>query len=191
MAAMEGIYSNGTTEVIKQIQLDSSGNLKVSAVTITGPVTISNEVEIKNDTGNPVPIAGSAAVGSAPTAPPLSISGVDGSGLKRHLLTDANGIQQVGATARTCTGRTSYSVSTAVTLASICSGAAIPVGSVTAMIQADGGSIRVTLEGTTPTASVGMRIDDGVMYMVDSSLANVKLFAATATTVQVAFFDRV
>lgn len=28
-----------------------------SSITITGPVTVSNEVEIKNDTGNPVPVS--------------------------------------------------------------------------------------------------------------------------------------
>lgn len=40
-------------------------------------------------------VAGLAAVGTAPTSPPLSVSGVDGGGLKRHILTDASGIQQV------------------------------------------------------------------------------------------------
>ena len=29
-----------------------------SSVTMTGPVTVSNEVEVKNDTGNPIPVSG-------------------------------------------------------------------------------------------------------------------------------------
>jgi len=45
-----------------------------------------------------VPVAGTAATGTAPTLPPLSISGVDGGGLKRHLLTDPTG-RQVTVTA--------------------------------------------------------------------------------------------
>jgi hypothetical protein len=41
-----------------------------------------------------VTVAGSAAAGSAPVNPPLSISGVDGSGNKQHLKTDASGVLQ-------------------------------------------------------------------------------------------------
>lgn len=40
---------------------------------------------------NPLVIAGSAAVGSAPTNPPLAVSGIDPAGLKRHLRTDVSG----------------------------------------------------------------------------------------------------
>lgn len=43
-----------------------------------------------------VAVSGAAAVGSAPTNPPLSVSGVDGGGLKRHILTDTGGVVQVG-----------------------------------------------------------------------------------------------
>jgi hypothetical protein len=39
-------------------------------------------------------VSGSSAVGTAPAKPPVSVSGVDGSGLKRHLLTDTTGILQ-------------------------------------------------------------------------------------------------
>jgi hypothetical protein len=38
-----------------------------------------------------ITVTGAAAVGAAPTANPLSVSGVDGGGLKRHLLTDTSG----------------------------------------------------------------------------------------------------
>lgn len=40
---------------------------------------------------NPLVIAGSAVVGSAPTNPPLAVSGIDQAGLKRHLRTDGVG----------------------------------------------------------------------------------------------------
>lgn len=38
-----------------------------------------------------LPVSGGAAAGSAPTLNPVAVSGVDGGGLKRHLLTDSSG----------------------------------------------------------------------------------------------------
>ena len=56
---------------------------------------------------NPLPVSGSAAVGSAPTAPPLSVSGVDGSGNKQHIKVDTAGnVNIVGAANRTATTST-------------------------------------------------------------------------------------
>lgn len=43
-----------------------------------------------------LPVSGTAAAGSAPSTPPLAVSGLDGGGLKRHLLTDTAGALQVG-----------------------------------------------------------------------------------------------
>lgn len=43
-------------------------------------------------------VQGTTAVGSPPSQPPLSVSGVDGSGNKQHLLTDTGGRAQVGVT---------------------------------------------------------------------------------------------
>ncbi len=161
----------------------------LSATTITGPVTVANEVEIKNDSGSPVPVSGAAAAGSAPSSPPLSVSGVDGGGLKRHFLTDPNGSQSVFAAARNCVGRqtiTGLSSSSHATLT-------IPSGAVSAMIQADGGQVRITLDGSTnPTATVGQRIDDGIFFYVDTALASVKLIAQSGSTtnVQITYFDK-
>lgn len=46
-------------------------------------------------------VSGSAAVGSAPSGPPVSVAGVDAGGLKRHLATDSAGnLQIVTAAAR-------------------------------------------------------------------------------------------
>lgn len=43
-----------------------------ASVTISGPVTVSNEVEVKNDTGNPVPVSGTVTVSNQPTS--ISVS---------------------------------------------------------------------------------------------------------------------
>lgn len=140
---IEGVYKQvGQADTILPLAVDSTGRLQTTAT-----ATVSSEVEIKNDSGNPVPIS---------------------------------------ATARSCLGRQTISVTTGavVTLT-------VPANSAAAMIQADGNSVSITLDGTTPTATVGMRIDDGIFFYVDTALANVKLIARTATTnVQVAYFDK-
>ena len=140
---IEGVYKQvGQADTILPLSVDSTGRLQTTAT-----ATVSSEVEIKNDSGNPVPIS---------------------------------------ATARSCLGRQTISVTTGavVTLT-------VPANSVAAMIQADGNSVSITLDGTTPTSTVGMRIDDGIFFYVDTALANVKLIARTATTnVQVAYFDK-
>lgn len=113
----EGVYKQtGQADIVLPVKVDSTGRLETTATAV-----VSSEVEIKNDSGNPVPIsgtvtantgltqpltdtqlrasalpvAGTAAAGFAPTAPPLSVSGIDDAGLKRHLLTDAAGRQIV------------------------------------------------------------------------------------------------
>lgn len=48
------------------------------------------------DSGWAQVVGGAAAVGSAPTVPPVGVSGIDGSGLKRSLLTDTSGRLQLG-----------------------------------------------------------------------------------------------
>lgn len=93
----------------------------------------------------------------------------------------------VAASARQCLGRQTLSVTTGA-VATL----TVPDGSVAALLQVDGNSsVSLTLDGVTaPTASVGLRLDDGVMHYVDTSLAGVKLIARTATVnVQVCYFD--
>lgn len=91
----------------------------------------------------------------------------------------------VAATARTCTGRQTLALT-----ANVVTTLTVPANSVAAAIQADGNTIRITLSGSDPTATVGTRIDDGVIYYVDTALASVKLFAAVACSAQVAYFDK-
>lgn len=92
----------------------------------------------------------------------------------------------VAASARACVGRQTLDVTT---------GAVViltpPVNAVAAAIQADGAAISITLEGTAPTATTGTRIDDGVIYYVDTALPSVKMIArSVATKVQVVYFDK-
>ena len=92
----------------------------------------------------------------------------------------------VSAAARICTGRETIPLA-----AGVVTTLTVPGGSLAAAIQADGNTVRVTLDGVTaPSATVGTRIDDGVIYYVDTALASVKLFAAVACAVQVAYFDK-
>lgn len=140
---IEGVFTQvGQADQVIPLRVDSIGRLQTTAT-----ATISSEVEITNDTGNPIPIS---------------------------------------INTRTCVGRQTISVTTGtvVTLT-------VPTGAVAASIQADGSAVSITLDGTTPTSTVGSRIDDGMYYYVDTSLANVKLIARTATTnVQVVYFNK-
>lgn len=92
----------------------------------------------------------------------------------------------VSASTRACVGCQTLALSAgAVTTLTV------PSGAVAAAIQADGNTVRCTLDGaTTPSATVGTRIDDGVIYYVDTSLANVKLLAPVACSAQIVYFDR-
>ena len=92
----------------------------------------------------------------------------------------------VSAAARTCTGRQTLALA-----AGVVTTLTVPGSSLAAAIQADGNTVRVTLDGVTaPSATVGTRIDDGVIYYVDTALASAKLFAAVACSAQVAYFDK-
>ena len=145
-AVIEGVYKQvGLADSYIPISVDSQGRINTTSTAV-----VSSEVEIKNDSGNPLPI---------------------------------NAVQ------RTCLGRQTLSVTT-----SAVATLTVPANAVAASIQVDGGSsVSITLDGvTTPTSSIGSRLDDGVFYYVDTPLASVKLIARTATTnVQVVYFDKV
>lgn len=91
----------------------------------------------------------------------------------------------VNAAARTCLGRETIVLAAAGT-ASL----TVPASAVAAHIQADGATIRIRLDGQAPTATVGTRLDDGVIYPVDTALAGVRLYGVGACNVQVVYFDR-
>ena len=93
----------------------------------------------------------------------------------------------VQGSTRTCLGRETLAVTTGGV-----STLTVPANAVAAFVQADGGTVRITLDGVTnPTATVGTRIDDGVIFAVDSPLASVKLIATSAAcNVQVSYFNK-
>jgi hypothetical protein len=76
---------------------------------------------------------------------------------------------------------------------SVATSLTIPVGSLVAEIQADGGVLRLRQDAGTPTATKGWRVDDGMSVTVDSVLASVRLLAQSGntTSVQIAYFDKV
>lgn len=100
----------------------------------------------------------------------------------------------VGVQPRACLGVARLAITTgaAVSLTTASGGIPIPAGAVTAELQADGGSVRLRRDATSPTASLGYRLDDGAEKVVDSDLAAVRLIAQTvACAVNVAYFDKV
>jgi uncharacterized protein RhaS with RHS repeats len=99
----------------------------------------------------------------------------------------------VSVPARTCLGTARLTIPvTSVTLAGATGGIAIPAGAVTAEIQADGGAVRMRRDGSTPTATLGYRLEDGLEKVVDSTLADVRLIAqGGACFVNVAYFNQV
>jgi hypothetical protein len=65
-----------------ELFIEYDDGLGSSSTTLTGPVTVSNEVEIKNDAGNPVPMApnvtrGSGAIDANTTRVTLATDGPD------------------------------------------------------------------------------------------------------------------
>ena len=92
----------------------------------------------------------------------------------------------ITASTRVCVGRQNISV-TAGSVSSL----TVPGGAVACVIQADGSAVSIALDGTAPTSTSGLRIDDGVLFYVDTSLTAVRLIArAASTSVQVAYFNK-
>lgn len=109
---------------------------------------------------------------------PALVSGripVDGSGVT----------QPVSAVTRACLGGETITLAAGGT-ASL----TVPANALAAHVQADGATIRIRLDGQAPTATAGTRLDDGVIYPVDTALANVRLYGVGACNVQVVYFDR-
>jgi len=99
---------------------------------------------------------------------------------------DGSGVTQpVSAVTRACVGRQTLALS-----AGVVATLSVPVGAVACDVQADGGTIRVTLNGTDPTNAIGTRLDDSVIYPISTVLGNVKLLAPVACSAQVVYFDR-
>lgn len=78
------INDGADTSLRKTVSLLNKIEAKTGSTTITGPVTVSNEVEVKNDSGNPVPVNdaggsltvdGSVSVSNLPASYPVTDNG--------------------------------------------------------------------------------------------------------------------
>jgi len=161
------------------MKFDSQGRLLVAGETGGTGGTSSGGLTDAELRAVPVPVSGPLTDAQLRAAP-LAVSGP---------ITDAQlraAPVPVNAATRACTGRQTIPLS-----AGVVATLTVPGGSLAAAIQADGNTVRVTLDGVTaPSATVGTRVDDGVIYYVDTALASVKLFAAVACSAQVVYFDK-
>ena len=78
------INDGADTSLRKTVSLLNKIEAKTGSTTITGPVTVNNEVEVKNDSGNPVPVGdaggsltvdGSVSVSNLPASYPVTDNG--------------------------------------------------------------------------------------------------------------------
>lgn len=125
-----------------EVQLrDSSGNL----ISSTNPIPTS----ATQAPGTSFVVSGAVAVGSAPTVPPVGVSGVDGGGLKRSFLTDTSGKMIVTNAADSASAPTTLNLNESVTVA----------------VGADIKSWGVLINGTF-TGTVGFQVstDGGATY---------------------------
>lgn len=133
--------------------------------------------------------ANGSSGGTAPTG--LSMAGFkDPSGNAKAGNVNASGDLkgEVYGSTRTCLGMQTITALSSSTAASL----TVPNGAVAASIEADGGPVRMALDGTNPTATAGLRIDDGTIFNVDTVLSSVKLLAQSGTTtnVQIAYYNK-
>lgn len=125
---------------------DGSYSLGV-AITNTEPVyvNVGAQVEVNNDTGNPLPVQ---------------------------------------APQRQCLGHESLVVTTTA------SSLTVPTNAQAALLQCDGEDLMVTLDNTTPTSTLGYKLQDTQTLYVDTQLALVKVVAkSTASRLQVIYYS--
>lgn len=84
MGAINGINNSGESEALRS----TGGALHVFVEGGTSVSGTSNGLTDAQLRASAVPVSGSASVGSAPTSPPLSVSGLDPSGNKQHIRLD-------------------------------------------------------------------------------------------------------
>ena len=175
---MNNIMLNGPDGVWRPAKCDTTGAMVVSGGGGGGGSGTSDTTEVTQ-------LAVEAAVQSIDTKTPTLIGGaVPVSGPVTDAQLRATPVN-VNAATRACVGRETIALAAAGTAP-----LTVPVGAVAAHIQADGATIRIRLDGQAPTATVGTRLDDGVIYPVDTSLAGVRLYGVGACYVQVVYFDR-
>lgn len=160
------------------------GRLPASLGVKTGAASL--PVVLASDQALALP--GGAATSALQTTGNTSLASVDGklpAQVSGRVPVDGSGVTQpVVAVVRTSTGCQQLSISTTSVALSP------PANSVACNIQADGNTIRITQNGAAASATLGIRVDDGVVYYVDTDLTQVRLFASVATSVIVTYFDK-
>jgi len=63
------VNDGADTSLRKAVSLLNKIEAKTGSTTITGPVTVSNEVEVTNSTGNPIPVSGTVTANTGLTQP--------------------------------------------------------------------------------------------------------------------------
>lgn len=160
----------------------TDAELRATAVAVSGPVTDAQlRAAAVAISAAALPLPTGAATAARQDLAQAKLDSIDS---KTPAL--QSGAAPVTAVPRQCLGRQTLALS-----AGVVTTLTVPAGAVAAAIQADGNTIRCTLDGATaPSATAGTRVDDGVIYYVDTALANVKLLAPVACSAQVAYFDR-
>ncbi len=177
------------------MRYDAEGRLMVTGDGVGGTSTPSTGLTDTQLRAAPVPVTG-PATDAQMRAAPLPVTGPLTDAQLRATSVPVTGPATdaqmraaplpVSATARSCVGR-----QTVVLAANTVTTLTVPGGAVAASIQADGNVVRITQDGATaPSSTVGTRIDDGVIYYVDTALASVKLLAPVACSAQVCYFDK-
>ena len=136
-------------------------------------------------------MAGSGTVAATDSPDVTALSSID---TKTPAL--VGGASPVGATARTCLWEGTISItSTAQKLQALAMAAGmstgIPAGAVTVEIQPAGTILLSRWGSFIPTTTTGRRVEGGDVIMIDSTLSDVRLIAASTTAANVSFFDRV
>lgn len=169
---IEGVkLSNGA---VLPLAVDDDGKLLISGVTITGDVTIGSEVEVKNDSGSPVPVSGPLTdtelrATAVPVSGPLTDTEL------RATAVPVSGTVSSKAGSLTALG---YQQITSLSSAALLT---VPVGATAALIQSETKGVRWRDDGETPTASVGMSLGAGETILFTGDLAAFQVIEVEAS----------
>jgi hypothetical protein len=185
-----------TTGQQAALQVDANGSLKtvatLSSSTVTAnqgtanttangwPVKITDGTTVAGvDTANHLYVSGKSATGVAPSANPVSVSGVDGGGLKRTILTDTSGRVLTLSTA----GSSSVtSVAASLTNVQLLASNASRKGAMFFNDTANANSVIYLKLGTTATtSSFTVKIANGSYYELPSPIYTGQIDAIWST----------
>ena len=170
--------ASAANQVIEISKLTSIDGKTPTLIGGKQPVIVSN-------TDSSVLVSGASAVGIAPSLNPVSVSGVDGGGLKRHLLTDSTGKIEINSVQSLPlpTG-----AATEATLQAIDAGIPTSLGAKT---TANSMSVNIASDQTVPVSASSLPLPTGAATSANQSTTNAslssidgKLTNAATTTLQ-------